>query len=526
MRSVTECRTISRRLPAPMFVLLTALTLAAPLVAENRRGGGQGGAGGSDPAAAGQIRPAATYDDNAASGANRVMVLLNRGVTQELLAELLQNGVVHGWVERYRLVSMTLNGSDRDAVRRLAFVDSVETDSPVFADSAGTWDRDLIDVTDVEETGIIGDPDSREVRETGAGVHVAVIDSGLVPDWRDFLPEDRVDTSLARAITGGPQAVIPVSNTYDQPTELWERDTCAHGTAVASHVIGFNAGGVRVDGAAPGVTVIPIKVLFESGSSCSAFTSQIIAGIDYVTRLVEAGTIGRTVINMSLGGPSPSPAEARAIDDAIAAGIIVVASAGNRGERGMGWPGAFPQVISAGAIGWTRQFQPGTDSAPNTRFWWTQDVAFDPDRGRASEAEEVFVAGFSSRAIPSLVAGFPQELDVMAPGQSTVAPFPAPSSGGQSSGLFFINGTSFSAPLTAGAAALLLEKDPTLGQADVEAILKSSALPISPAGVAPGVVLAGDVSWDGDCGGVFCDPVGSGLLQVDDALAAASRPGR
>jgi len=42
-----------------------------------------------------------------------------------------------------------------------------------------------------------------------------------------------------------------------------------------------------------------------------------------------------------------------AIDYAIEKGVIVIASAGNEGEYGMGWPGAYPEVISVGACGWS-----------------------------------------------------------------------------------------------------------------------------------------------------------------------------
>ena len=185
----------------------------------------------------------------------------------------------------------------------------------------------------------------------------------------------------------------------------------------------------------------------------------------------------------------------------------------------MGWPAAFPEVISVGAVGWTKQFRPGTVAAPNFAFWWTQDLGFDPDPGSGpAEESEAFVAGFSSRAIPSRG----QQLDVLAPGQWTVAP----GSHGPNAGYFFWSGTSFSTPLTAGVAALLLEKNPLLGQAAVETILKTTALPMSANGSRANVLSAfdgivGTVSWDTDCNGTACDPVGSGLVQADAALAAA-----
>ena len=128
------------------------------------------------------------------------------------------------------------------------------------------------------------------------------------------------------------------------------------------------------------------------------------------------------------------------------------------------------------------------------------------------------MAGFSSRAM--LAQG--QQLDVLAPGQWTVAP----GSHGPNAGYFFWAGTSFSAPLTAGVAALMLEKNPTLSQSQAESILKTTARPMnandSRAGVLSGFDgMVGTISWDTNCNGAPCDPVGAGLLQADAALAAA-----
>jgi hypothetical protein len=115
-----------------------------------------------------------------------------------------------------------------------------------------------------------------------------------------------------------------------------------------------------------------------------------------------------------------------------------------------------------------------------------------------------------------------QELDVVAPGVWTVAP----ASKGATPGLYFVSGTSFSAPLTAGVAALMLEKNPALAQATVESILKATALPMASNDGRLDVLepfLYGnyfDPSWDDDCNGTPCDPVGAGLVQADAALTA------
>ena len=74
------------------------------------------------------------------------------------------------------------------------------------------------------------------------------------------------------------------------------------------------------------------------------------------------------------------------------------------------------------------------------------------------------------------------------------------------------------------AAALLLQKKPTLTQSQIESILTSTALPIPATGSMPFFDFdhASTISWDTDCDGTPCNAVGSGLLQVDKAIAAVN----
>jgi subtilisin family serine protease len=211
------------------------------------------------------------------------------------------------------------------------------------------------------------------------------------------------------------------------------------------------------------------------------------------------------VINESLGGPGLDPTEKAAIDAATKAGVVMVASAGNEGTAGMGFPGAYEPVISAGAGGWVGQWNPYPD-----KTWWLHDV---PEAGVAP----VYVAGFSSRQLPG------QYLDVVSTGRYLLLPYPCAQlyKDGQvisSTNVrtcaskatpdnahaapfqcLFISGTSFSAPTIAGIAALMLQKNPTLSNADAtfgtlndpsswdpgsfEKVLESSATDIPPGSV-------------------------------------------
>ncbi len=454
-------------------------------------------------------------------GSRRFLVALDTDITPAVIDELEEYAIVHNWIESRRLVALTPKQGSRPAIDALPFVARLEPDRRRHATAIGSWDRDLIDAVDVEESGVIGDPDSREVAWTGAGVHVAVIDTGLPRNWRDFLIEERVETGLARSFLGGgalaEQGVGEGAHSPD-PKNHWERDTDGHGMAVASHIIGFKTDGQVVDGVAPDARIIPLKALNNAGWT---WTSQEIAAIEYVVRLKREGTIGPVVINMSLGGNYVTTFEKRAIEDAIAAGVILVSSAGNEGEFFMGWPAAYPEMISAGAVGWTRQFRSSAGEEPDDGFWWTEDVGFDPDpQGDPLESAEAYVTWFSSRAAGiDLFPGYPQELDVLAPGSYTVAPYGA----GPHATPSFLFGTSFASPLTAGVAALMLEKNAALTQAEVESILRMTALPMKPVDLRTGVLFPwgqATVRWDDNCFGTPCDPVGAGLLQADGALAA------
>jgi subtilisin family serine protease len=329
-----------------------------------------------------------------------------------------------------------------------------------------------------------------------------------------------------------------------------------HGTHVTSTILGYfyrsnsdAAAGfplppIMVRGIAPEVTIIPVKVLADyhvpalpkctdpgpipAQSAVFGTSAMVAAGIDYVTDLAIAG-YRPMVINMSLGGSELEPVEQAALDRAIANGVIVVAAAGNEGEAGMHYPGAYAPVISAGAVGWTQEWlnPDGSPVPPRYRLWWLQS-GFYPftDIPEPTPVDQVYVTDFSSRELPG------QQLDVLAPGSWVRGPFGGYPGfnhlpwwskgigdlvGGNSGNFYYVGGTSMATPHVAATAALLLEKNPNLTQAQVEEILKTTALPI-----APGSAMVYDLSpvpgfytyaWGADA-------VGSGLIQADAALNA------
>ena len=304
-----------------------------------------------------------------------------------------------------------------------------------------------------------------------------------------------------------------------------------------------------VRGIAPEVTIIPVKVLADyqvpatpqcdvpqpSSKAVFGTDEMVAAGINYATDLAIAG-YRPMVINMSLGGSELAQVEKDAIDRAVANGVIVVAAAGNEGEFGMGYPGAYAPVISAGSVGWTGEWlYPG--GGPRYRMWWLQydDAPMLPGSGDVAEptlVDDVYLSDFSSREL----AG--QELDVLAPGSWVRGPFPGTPGyshlpwwskgigdlvGGNPGNFYYAGGTSMATPHVAAVAALMLEQNPNLTQAQVESLLKSTALVLPTTGSRDiwDNTAAATITWDTDCGVLGpCDPVGAGVLQADAALAA------
>jgi subtilisin family serine protease len=433
-----------------------------------------------------------------------INVVTKGPVTDAILADLGRYGRVRDVLAQINGVTLRAPASELKVISRLSYVaaanpDAERTGSPIdsvaassFINGFNTWNLDAINVTDLGA--------GRVTPFTGAGVYVAVLDTGLLDSWRQYFPQQRIATQFAKAFAGA----SPESGA--EPTNQWEHDQNSHGTHVTSSIIGYSLFGTPINGAAPGATIIPVKVLNQSGSG---FSSMIARGIIYIADLKATNALGTSpvVINMSLGGSALDAIEQAAIDYAIERGVVIVASAGNEGEAGMGYPGAYAPVISVGASGWRGQWLPGSDGNPGN--WWNADQVADPTKAR-----DFYIADFSSRA----KAG--QDLDVVAPGSWVVGPYQLTSS---NLSYFYLSGTSMASPHVAGIVALMLQKNGALSAAGVESILESSAIPmwVPPGNGCVGVVEPGASALVPQCWGA--DAIGRGLATANAALAMTPR---
>ena len=157
----------------------------------------------------------------------------------------------------------------------------------------------------------------------------------------------------------------------------------------------------------------------------------------------------------------------------------------------MGYPGAYPPVISVAASGWIGEW-----TAPS--WWYALDV---PD---PTDPDDYYITDFSSRELSN------QDLDVAAPGSWVVGPYQLNS--GKTS-YYYLGGTSMASPHVAGIVALMAQKYPGLDASQAEAILTGAVIAL-PAGCRTIMSPYGseEVCW-GD------DATGSGLITADAALA-------
>ena len=436
------------------------------------------------------VSTASAASSNSTIGIN---VVLKGDITDANLKTLAKYGKVRDVVYEIDALTMQIKAANLKTIQGLKFVasanpDASRTGAPIdtvaatdFTEGLSTWDLDAINVTDYG----FG---NRQVVYDGTGVYVAVLDTGLLDSWRQYFPEERIAEEYAIAFGGGGGEVGTVST---QP-EKWQHDQNSHGTHVTSTILGYNMRGTPVNGVAPMATVIPVKVLNQNGSGWSSVVAR---GIIYVADL-KAGPLAGSpvVINMSLGGPVLDAVEKAAIDYAISKGVIIVASAGNSGAAGMGYPGAYEPVISVAASGWLGEWY-----APAAGAWWY--AVDDPD---PNVTDLYYITDFSSRELLG------QDLDVAAPGSWIVGPYQVNS--GQIS-YYFLGGTSMASPHVAGIVALMVQKNPALTALEAEGILESTALYLAPGSVIDPYDGVTVISWGADA-------TGAGLATADAALNA------
>src|SRR5216684_6407718 len=299
---------------------------------------------------------------------------------------------------------------------------------------------------------------------TGAGIGVAVIDSGIsdIPDLHDSSGSNEVVYS---------QSFVPNDTNTGDPF--------GHGTHVAGIIASSGASSTgstyyrHFVGIASGVDLLNLRVLDAKGMSTD---SVVIAAIQKAVTLQKRYRI--QVMNLSLGRAVYESASldplCQAVESAWKAGITVVVAAGNYGRlntygnNGYGTitaPGNDPYVITVGAMN-TMGTPSRTDDVITT-YSSKGPTSFDhyvkPD-----------VVAPGNRVVSLYQSG--STLSVLLPNNPVVLPYYKSTSPSNLSGTYFtLSGTSMATPVVSAAAALVLQQNPLLTPDQVKARLMKTA---------------------------------------------------
>ena len=289
------------------------------------------------------------------------------------------------------------------------------------------------------------------VRQGAAKITIAVIDTGA----------DLAAPDLA--------AKAPLS--YSVRTKrAGLTDPNGHGTFVASLAAGSSSNGDGIAGGSGDAQLLVIQAADRRGS----FTD-----VDEAAAIVYAVEHGARIINLSLGGAKTSLTERRAIDYAVAKGVLLVAAIGNDHRRGnrIEYPAALLQPVGSRGIG-GRGLSVGASTRAGVRASFSNTGTH---ISLAAPGEGVFGAVSAS---------------------SPASRYPRVNLPGSAAGLYgYANGTSFAAPQVAGAAALVWAANPRLRASEVATILEQTA--------------SGRGTWSSQ--------LGYGILDVAAAVAQARR---
>jgi subtilisin family serine protease len=349
-----------------------------------------------------------------------------------------------------------------EAIKRLARLPWVELAEGNPAVRTTVAPNDPLYSTQAPYLTLIEAPEAWEIETGRDSVIVAVLDSGIALEHPDL--QGRIWTNRSEA--GGNGTDDDGNGCVDDlrgcnfvtredaarqcaapsgPGDV--RDDNGHGTFI-SGIIAANANNaLGLSGVAPGVTIMPVKILDCYGGGTAVDAAQ---GVLYAARN------GARVANISFSADGDSATLAAAIREAHDRyGMVIVAASGNEGRRGVRFPARLPETIAVGSAG-----VPGDYTRRSTFSNWGPEVA------------------------------------VVAPGLNVISSVPRELCGTwvcvQDQPYAVASGTSFAAPMVTALAALIVSKHPFIAPYTVRDMIARSSVAL-PAGETPGWAGAGRI---------------------------------
>ena len=328
------------------------------------------------------------------------------------------------------------------------------------------WHYPLISLPEAWDT-TTGDP----------AVLVAVVDTGILSGHPDLGGQLVAGYDFVRNPASARDGDGIDPDPEDTGNSLGAGTDSFHGSHVSGTVAARSNNGRGVAGAAYSSRIMPLRALGSDGGGTSYDVDQAIrfaAGLPN-----DSGTLppqAADIINLSLGGAPFIQATQNLLDDVRAAGVLIVAAAGNEASALPGYPASYRGVISVSAVDAQRRLAPYSNTGPNI------DLA----APGGNNSEDVNGDGYPDGVLST-------------GGERTES--------GLSFEYLFLSGTSMAAPHVAGVLALMKSVNPALTPQDIDALL-----------------AAGDLSEDLGTPGRD-DLYGHGLINAQRAVLAALEAG-
>jgi subtilisin family serine protease len=330
--------------------------------------------------------------------------------------------------------------------------------------SPGTWQVEIPVVADEEELYAVLAEISSAAGVIGAEPEPVYEGTGVTPNdplfnQQSHLNQIGADRAWIVARGGSPRIAVAVLDTgvdrdhQDLASRLLPapdfgegdgnpEDTCGHGTHVAGTVGAATNNGRQVAGVDWNAALMPVKVFPDVAGPAHCHD---VGAVGLPAAIRWAVDHGARVINMSLGGPQRSEADAQALQYAWEAGRVVVAAAGNDGSSSRAYPAGFER---------TEEFS----------SWFGLSK-------RTYRTDVLAVGNVTSTDVRAGSSNFGSWVDVAAPGTNILSTH----LGGSTTGM---TGTSMAAPVVSGVASLMISNG-VRGPERVRSLLVSSGKPLN-----------------------------------------------